>query len=99
MALSGLQNGGCECYARQLGRRSGIIALDSLPAHRLSPAHRCPHQHGRTARQLGGLADYFIAFKYLKSAVGLTLQKVSRLKKIQLTEWGLLLIFSVGFIT
>ena len=48
---------------------------------------------------VGGLADYFIAFKYLKSAVGLTLQKVSRLKRIRLTEWGLLLIFSVGFIT
>ena len=47
---------------------------------------------------VGGLADYFIAFKYLKSAVGVAAKKASRIKKTQITEWVLLVIVCAGFI-
>ena len=47
---------------------------------------------------VGGLADYFIAFKYLKSAVGVAVKKASRLKKAQIIEWVLLVTVGVGFI-
>lgn len=46
---------------------------------------------------IGGLADFFISFKYLKSAVGLFNSK--KLKQVRVLEWGSVTVFLTCFLS